>query len=154
MSGLAVLPWLPVLRSAAVNIGVVQVSGQSGGAVNFGVASIREGGGAGGSTNQLVRIAGDGGLSWINVGTVCTCTDDGTAPDGKPGASPEGGGWQAARMVESAVPATFRFRWDGPAAVVRTDAPAKEGRHARRPPAASRGPGEVARRGATGGAAR
>ena len=159
MSGLGFPPWLPALPCAAVNIGVVKVSAQSGGSVNFGVTSVGQGGGGGSSSNQLVGISGNCGLSWINVGLMYSTgaiqgggaqPADGSSPESaaRPRLSPAAG-----RTVDSAGPATFRFRWDDPGAEARTGA-AKEGRHARRPSAAPRRHGGAARNGAPGGAAR
>ncbi len=134
--------WLPDLQSAAVNIGLIKVKGISGGSVNFGVASIVGGaGGGGGTANQLVSIQGDCGKSWINLGLIYSVSADGAGNGEAPGASSGGEAQPAGRA--GAAPATFRLRWDGQGAEIRTGEAAKGGRHARGPATAPRRAGQT-----------
>lgn len=151
MTGLAFRPWPPPPWSVAVNIGLMQLRGLSGGSVNFGVTAVEgAGGGGGGSSNQQVGIQGDCGVSWINLAVAWSLSGPGAAAGGggagtaaAPEAQSAGGpapavparpasqGWSGGHSSASA-PATFRFRWDHHGAAAATSAAAKEGRHVRR----------------------
>lgn|GEM_PF-4973747 len=137
-------------QSAAINVGLLQVNGQSGGTVGLGMTSVSGGGnGGGGSSNQFIGINGDWASSWINVGLIYSVSGAGAQPGPASDASVRQAGPESLPAVVqprawSAPPGgtaqsgTFRFRWDRQEASARSGERAKEGRHERAP---SRRPG-------------
>ncbi|WP_374713413.1 hypothetical protein [Symbiobacterium terraclitae] len=144
----------PQYQSTAINVGLLEVNGLSGGSVNQGMASVSGNGGGnggGGSSNQFIGINGDWASAWVHVGLIWSVSGAGA----QPGAAPSGPIGQAGEaflpaaeqpptpFVQSPPPVvqvrsgdpsqhgTFRFRWDRQEATARSGERAKEGRHAR-----------------------